>query len=342
MGHPSASALDRVDACPVSAVAPGVDSSGGYAEDGLVIHGYLEAAEADPIAALAAVPDDLREKCEGIDLAAIPRGAAREVALGYDLDADAAIVYRLDGHRHYPDDGLWHGTADLVGIVEGRAFVRDFKSYTATRASQSLQLAMLGLAAARASKLDEADVGMMVLRGDGRWFVDRHVLDAFDLMAVRDKLRSIRDRVATAREAMARGEMPAAHVGDHCRHCPAARVCPAQAALVRTAAGWEVATIAERIAALSDEDAGIAYQQVVLVERIAEAAKKALQDRARVSPIPLPGGKVLRECDWTGEKQSEQAKAQMAALKQKLRDVGEIRKASTTQVRAVNASKAGA
>jgi RecB family exonuclease len=227
-----------------------------------------------------------------------------------------------------------------VGIAGGRAFVRDFKSYTATRAAQSLQLALLGLATARLTRLDEADVGMMVLRGDGKWFIDRHVIDAYALVEIRERLRSIRARVIAAGVAMEAGEMPAAHAGDHCTYCPAQRACPAQAALVRTAAGWELATVKERIAALSDEEAGEAWVMIDRVADIAEAARKALRARARLAPIPIPGGKVLREMAWSAWQKSEIAKAEIAKLESDLEARGEIRKVSTTQARVGSARRA--
>lgn len=338
MRIPTASALDRTTACPASCALPQAQTTTGDSSAGTLLHRYVEQArkgDADlALVALAKAAPELAERAAAIDLDALPPGLESEVAFAFDARSGRAERLAVTG-RAYPSDGRIYGTADLVGRVGDTAVVYDLKTGSAPRASDSMQLAALALMAARTSGCDEAEVGMLLLRGDGSWYLDRHRLDALDLAAVADRLGRMLDRIEAAHGVVSDGGVPDTHSGEWCRYCPAARYCPAQAALVRTVASYELDTIAERIAELTDEEAGEAWVRLALVERLAEAAKRSLSDRARLAPIPLPGGKVLRECDWTAEKQSEVAKAALAKLKDELREQGHIVATKTTQVRAV-------
>lgn len=337
---PTASSLDRAGACAASFALPQTSTTSSDASAGTWLHRYLEVAVVEGHAAaralLADMPPEVAERAAAIDLDGVPDGFESEVAFAFDVTSGAATRLGVKG-RAYPSDGRIYGTADLVGKRDDTVVVYDLKTGNAPRACDSLQLAFLAVAAARVAGLDEAEVGMLLLRGDGSWYLDRHRLDALDLAAVADRLRSIVARVEAAQASVAAGQVPDTHSGEWCRYCPAARYCPAQSALVRTVAGYDLATITERIAALTDEEAGEAWVKLALVEKLAEGAKKALTDRARLTPIPLPGGKVLRECDWSAEKQDEVAKAALAKLKDELREQGHILATKTTQVRAVTA-----
>lgn len=332
MTLPSASRLDTALTCLGSVVLPGVDEGGEYAEGGNVFHRFLDTArKAGKSAALVEAPEEERDWLAALDLDALPAGAESEVALGWSPIDDSAIRYTLAEHRGYPNDGLLHGTADLVGVVGPRAVVFDFKRYGAkVRAKDSAQLAILALAAGRLMGRDEAEVGMLTPTAKG-WIVDRAYLDALDLEEWADRFRELVARIDGHRA----GAIPPLAAGPHCTYCRVLRWCPAQSGIVRQVAGLELTTIEETVTALSDVEAGALYEKAVMVEKIAEAAKKALAARARQAPIPLSGGKVLREVRWSQQVKSEIAKAELAALAEQLEQRGEITKMPTTQVRAV-------
>lgn len=347
---PSASKADAALTCLGSVVLPGVREEGEYSEAGNVLHRYADTArKRGKGAALAEAPEDEREWLEGIDLDALPAGFESEVALGWNPETDTARRYELPEHRAYPDDGCYHGTADLVGVrmaVDGvekpngnamytarvqRVIVYDLKRFGAkVAAKHSAQLALLALAAARITGAEEAEVGMLQ-PGSRGWIVDRHVLDALDLEEWADRFRRLKARI----ESHVEGTIPPLTAGGHCTYCPALRWCPAQSALVRQVAGLDLTTIDEMVGALSDVEAGELWERANLVEKLADAAKASLRARATQAPIPLPGGKELRPVKWSQTVKSPVAKTELEALTADLAKRGEITKQPSTQVRAV-------
>jgi hypothetical protein len=347
---PSASKADTALTCIGSVVLPGIQEQSEFSEAGNVLHRYADTArKRGKAAALAEAPEEEREWLEALDLDALPPGFESEVALGWDPDTDTGRRYELAEHRGYPDDGLFHGTADLVGIhmaIDGverpsgaasytaridKVIVYDLKRFGAkVAAKNSAQLALLALAAARVAGADEAEVAMLQ-PGSRGWIVDRHQLDALDLEEWADRFRRLKAQLEAHRE----GTVPALTAGGHCTYCPALRWCPAQSAIVRQVAGLELATIDEMIGSLTDTEAGELWERALLVEKLADAAKSALRARATQAPIPLPGGKELRAVKWSQTVKSPVAKAELEALTAELAKRGEITKQPTTQVRAV-------
>lgn len=332
MSLPTASKMDAALACLGSVVLPGVKEEGEYSAAGNVLHHYIETARGrGKAAALLEAPEDEREWLQGIDLDALPPGAESEVPLGWDADRDIGVRYSISTFRGYPSDGLLHGTADLLGVTGSRVVVLDVKRFGAkVAARQSAQLALLALAAARVTGADEAEVGMLQ-PGSRGWIVDRHHLDALDLEEWADRFRNLKARIDGHRE----GTIPELVAGGHCTYCPALRWCPAQSAIVRQVAGFDLTTMDEMIGALSDTEAGELWERANLVEKIAEAAKGALRARATQAPIPLPGGKELRAVKWSQTVKSPVAKVELEKLTEDLVKRGEITKQPTTQVRAV-------
>ncbi len=300
MRLPTASALDRAIACPASCVLPASYTTGADAETGTAIHEFVAAARAGAEAreaALAAIADDdVRDRCEAIDLSRIPAGAESEVALAWDDVSDCAVRLAVPRARAYPATDAWYGTADLVGrLPDRRVWVADLKSGRAPRAADSMQLKMLALAAARLTGASEAVVAMVSIRHDGRLAWDQADLDAWQLEETAAALRDLRRRIADAADA----HPPATRAGSHCRYCPAVPYCPAQTALVRHFATLDLETIDARIAEMTTDEAGQLYERVEMVLAVAERAKSVLRDRAAREPLPLPDGRVLGPVPWT-------------------------------------------
>lgn len=301
----TASKLDLIDRCVGAAVLPGFASSNEYSEGGHAIHGFLDRAdEVGKGPALAEIEDDeMRARCEAIDVDAIPAGADSEVAFAYHVATREVRVLGQRLQRAYPDlgPGWIYGTADRAGVAKLRGIVLDFKTgLLKKRARESLQLGFFAVAVTDLHHLDAADVANLYLAHSGRWFPDRASFNSFDLGELRDTLASLLERVAEAQAQVDAGEMPKLHSGSWCEYCEAVAVCPAQRALVRAGIGGELSEIEERFAELTPAAAGIAWERVVLMEKLIGRAKEALRLIAKSTPdgLPLPDGRVLREVPY--------------------------------------------
>ena len=332
MRLPTASAIDTAMECLGSCVLRRADAEGEYAATGTEIHAYLQHARADKGKALAMIEDPgTRERCEAIDLSRIPAGASSEVALAWDLATDKGEMLALAGRRMYPAGEVYCGTADLVGrLPDGAVWIGDFKSGTAMAACDSWQLKTLALMAARAVGADRAEVDMITVGYDGKLRADHHALDGFDLDEVAAKLRDLAARIKSADPAT----VPL-HSGAHCRYCRALRCCPAQTALVKAAVG-KLATLEEKIADLTTEQAGAAWGWYYEVSDRLEAIKSALHLRVVAGEEPiLPDGRRVKAVRSHAVKKSDVAKAEIAELCEALEQRGEIVSVPTTQVRPV-------
>lgn len=324
---PTGSQLDTAMLCLGSAVlrvAHQADNPD--AESGLTIHRFLQHARGSDearTAALGQIEDvDTRERCAAIDLAQIPDGAMSEVALGWNPDTDEAEILALDGHRQYPDwPGWFFLTLDLVGLLpDGRGvFVADYKSGVALAAAESWQLRAGLLIAARTQGVDGGEVVMLPIGYDGKIRPDRAALDSFDLAVVREGLVDLKRRIAAASP-----DTVELNAGLHCRYCPALLACPAQTALVR-AAVEHVATLEERIAELSTEEAGAAWGWLYQVGDRLDAIKAALRLRVLNGEEPImPDGRRVRRVRSSTVKRSPKAAAELARHAEELRGRGEI------------------
>ena len=338
------------------ALAGGVDRETEDNRRGTAIHAYLaRAAAVGRDRALAELlDDDLAAECSGIDVAAIPPGAQREVTLAWNWRTDRARVLGIGLERDYSaaESDEFVGTADLVGRTDGGAWIDDWKTGALkVRAARSMQLRFLGFAAARVIGVDHADVGMLYLGRDGRFRSDRASFDAFDLAAIADELRELVERGEEAARAIAAGAPLRLHDGAWCEYCPALWGCPARRALIETAAAGDLAALASfdsrshklggmflaQLEAMDPSRAGTAVDRVRLLRKVLDTADAAAKDLARRLPdgLPLPGGRALREVAWSTWVKSDRAKERLAQVTEELREQGEIRRAATRQVREV-------
>lgn len=339
----TASALDRIDACPGSVALAQRRHAGAETEAGRAIHEFLDrVTQVGRDEALAEIEDpDLQERCAAIDLASIPAGAESEVAFAYDPEEDRAERLVLTAHRAYPDDGRMYGTADRVGLVDGAVYVGDFKSGTMkVRARDAMQLRFLALAAARLTGLEDAHVAMLYLRHDGRWYTDRAEFDALDLEEIREQLLDLRGRARDARRIVERGGLPQLVPGSHCEHCAAAVECPAQARQQRRIASIEPATLAGWFGELGPDERGALVAQAILVEKLAGKVREVARDWVlNHGAIELPDGRRLASIDTAATVMDDHARDELARLRTDLRDAGHITRGTTTQVRVVGSSR---
>ena len=349
----TASSLDTADACIGSVVLDGYDEIHPYSASGTALHTFLEQARADRTAAIAAAPEDDREYFASIDLAAIPAGLSSEVALAYDPERGVGRILERTRNRKYPDlgEGWIYGTADLMGVHDSSLHVPDLKRYRAPRsAADSMQLGFYALAGCAALGIDRAVVSFMVPRADGTWHLDVAELDFADLEAMRQRILDVQLRQAEAAGALSHGRSIALTVGDHCTYCKARRGCPAQVAPLSLAMRADIEgmaheapmtydSIAARVMSLSSEDRGRLYGKAKVASDFLETVLQVLRDDARQQPLPVGGGKELREVAWSHKAKDTEAKEQLAELTAHLEETGHIKSVKSTQVRVVRSSR---
>lgn len=344
---PTASRLDTAEQCPGSMVLDGINTTNTDNASGTSIHDFVlvRSVEIGRDAALDEITDrTLRDRCAAIDLSRIPPGAEREVALAWNWRTGEARKVGVNIGRAYPDLGpdWFQGTIDVLGVTGYAVVAQDLKTgEQKVPAAESLQLGFAAVAGTELTGIDRAEVAMLYEGHGGRSFQDHAVLDAEDLAVMRTRLRAIAESRLVALEDVRAGRLPVLRDGPWCSLCPSQRFCPAQAALVRTAAGWGLETVAARMENLSDEEAGRAWEMLAVAEKIVEAGRRALKSRAKQAPFPLPSGKVVAEVAW-GEREvfTDFAKAQFAGLEEDMRRRGECHMVPATQVRAVSAKTA--
>ena len=296
----SGSALERVHACPSSEALPHAEEVNAWQERGNAVHEFLaRVPEMGRDDALGLVPAEWREVCEAIDVDLFPAGASAsfsaEVAIAYDMDRDTARVLGSGIDRQYDRHGLAPseipGSMDSVGVASDRVAISDYKSPWADLppATRNRQMRFYALAAARAYDRSTAVVMVIRVREDGTPSIDKAVFDSMDLHEI---AAEVREAVTRARAAVASPpeSRPDLVVGSHCRWCPAARFCPAQAhQLVALADGSAEADI---MAGITPELAALALERVTQAKRALERVEWTLRDYASRNPIPLPDGRV--------------------------------------------------
>lgn len=294
MRLPSASQLDRAVACPASLTLPVIEQpKSDVATRGIVLHKFMEVArtpEARATALAAIADEETRSIAEAIDVSVVPEGAEAEVAFGWDPATDTGRRYDITD-RGYPDDGLVHGTADLV-FTDGDdhvVHVWDFKTGRIAVSPDTWQLKFLALAACRFSGATQARVSIMQLGFSGKWFQATEEYGPWDLDEFAATLQQLPARAATASFSP----------GDHCRYCPSIAYCPAQSALARSIVQTSELPVAQdlpgAVMALTLEQAGELWPKVQRAEALIESIKDALKTRARQQPLPLPDGREVKE-----------------------------------------------
>lgn len=319
----TASGLALAALCPAAYALPAVeDIETDAMRAGTERHAFLDAlvpalvearatgasAASARAAALATVPADApwRATCEGIDVEALlDLTGAREgvVTVGarhtwWPADDAADIEAASAAHRDYRDDaGAIYGTSDwLVEAPRGGWTVIDFKgSFRNAPAAQHPQVAFYALSLARAHELASVDVALIYVDEDGSLTRDAATLGPWELDAWASRFAELHARVAAAR-ASAPGDF--ARVGEHCGNCPAFRVCPAQAMLVRELVAKEPPSATDLLS-VDDHEAGRAWQTAHQYRDALDVVIKVLTERAKRTGLPLPDGRWLTPVDNT-------------------------------------------
>ena len=295
----SGSGMSRALACPPAySLDAGQDLPGKAGVRGTAIHKFVECLqEMSRDEALALVPDDIRDTCEGIDVSRVPRGYA-EHAYAWDCATDTARAFGKIAHREYPELGDTE-IPMTIDLRYGPCSVLDWKtgSYEwVPRANDSLQLKLAMLAVARVEGLDEVEGSIVRIDHGGGLYFDTIKLDSWALDDVADTCREVMLNVQHDREARERGVSFGVRPGEHCGFCPAKPNCPAYSAQSRELAAPPADWLARFEAAIANDDGAAQWwSKLALAEEIVATMRDLLDKRAAARPFALPDGSTVRE-----------------------------------------------
>lgn len=339
----TASSLERLMACPASAVLPHVAETNDDADRGTEIHSFVRNVSAGmPRAkALALVPKEHLPVCEGIDFGRVCGDLSNvraEVSYAIDVETSFARELGINLGRHYPtrEPAEFAGTNDLEGRrlddVEVVADVKTGDPVTACRENPQ----MMFHARARQLRTGAAEVEarLIYIRRDGKVSLDCAMFTAFELDCFEDELSALRARIEDARARFAATGQVSVSTGPHCRYCPAMTACPRYVALARTMAA-DVADIPARLEMLTPEQQGIAWEKAKAIEKLVEHVLDGLKAIAKQGEFPLPTGKVVKAISFA--RQDFSRDKTLALLREKGATQAEIEalytEATVTQVR---------
>ncbi len=289
----SASSVDRVDACPPSAVmTPRVDETGEAAVRGTAIHEFLRRVSIDSSenaqkAALSCVPVEWLGTCNSLDLQSALGGItvvstedayAIDVAtgniafLGNNIDREYAAACQSVYGRSLRDTELCL-TLDLEGrLADGTPVCLDWKTGIQTKSVEvlwqmRLQSYVLSI------KYDSAEVlaRVVYIKPEGNVWLDETTFSRMTLDSIPEELLTIFNRVRKAKGELDAGLLPAVNAGDHCKYCPCFLSCPATKAIVP----YLLEDV--NVEALTITQLGAAWAKLKTIEALAEKLSKRMK-----------------------------------------------------------------
>jgi hypothetical protein len=303
----TASGLEREQECPTSAVlSPVVQESSEDAERGNAIHVFCRSVIAGTprSIALAAVPEGpWRETCEQIDFGVLCGGVLKvraEVAYRLDAETDEVTELGINIGRRYPprtSASQVDGTNDFEGFsISGVPVVTDIKTgfYPVTRCAENPQMQFHARVQMLRHDVDRVEARIAYIDVGGQIGMDTHVFTRFELDTFNDRLLERHERIARANAALKAGERVTVNAGSWCRWCPVKDSCPRYTTLAMSMLG-QLRDVKAEWKAMTPEQKAQAYLLARDAREIAERVEEAMKDLARTSPVPLPGGKELRD-----------------------------------------------
>ncbi len=314
------SAVQRVEACPLSEALPHTYRETEAAALGTIAHQFMaDVREHGRDAALDKVAAehgaDMVRMCEAIPLddprmpSLDPRIFTAELAMGLDLDSGEARVLgkgmtRKQAHA-LARPGEMIGIADLAG-QEGRVngaegtgavVVLDLKfgHGHVPRAAVNMQTDTYLLMLSRALGAMYGRAGIVRVWGDEVWtdVVERDPLELDDHFELLRDLARLVDAIRATSPASAR---PPPVEGHWCTYCPAFLHCPAKRALLaEVVRDPDAALQPPTDGAITPAQLGAGWLRVKRARQVVERVEAAYKELARIEPIPLGDGKVLGE-----------------------------------------------
>lgn len=303
MARFSASSLQRVAACPASAVLPQMHRDGAAADRGTAIHAF-QAARAEGKAddeALKLVPAEYHQACKTLEH---PGTGVAEPAFALDVRSGKARLIGLNIGRDYGKTALTEipGSADLVRVESDHVVVDDYKTgrTEVPPPDRNLQLGFLARCATKVYGRSRAVVRIVTVFEDGGTYTQAAELDQFDLLRIERTVREAFDAVDKAARDIKEDKQPALREGSHCKYCPARAGCPAKVGLIQRLTQPEVIKEEFR-AALNGNTAATAYEMVERASDVLNDLRGQLYQWAQENPIALPDGKVFGPVEQTRE-----------------------------------------
>lgn len=302
---PGPSSLPRLTLCMGSELLPHADTVSEPAAEGSVLHRFLaEADEHGAAVALGRVPEEHRARAAAIDFDQLParHSGAAEVSFAWRPSDGRVRELGRNLTREQvraaaePDELV--GTADWAGLSNGgkTLVVLDWKTGRSQidPAAQNWQVLTYAVALARLWECEDAVAGIVRLGEDGQPYYDTVPLDALDLAAHEGALLTLLERRADAIALHdATGELPKLVVGEHCRFCPSARFCPAQAGLVHGALTGQGALARAATAELTPALVAEVWPQLQATKARLKLLEETLELFVHQRPVPLANGLVL-------------------------------------------------
>jgi hypothetical protein len=304
----TASAIERVRACPASAIMPQVIESGEDAARGTSLHRFTtRVLRGDTVAAaLAEVPEEAwRATARRVDFRSIaghldPKSLRCEIGYAANVETGGVRCLGEVEARNYPahDNTEIVGTEDLEGRtpLTGQIETADLKfgHAGATAAEHNPQIAFFARSLAMIHEAPRVGGSVLHVDEHGHVHVDRHVFEWIDLDAFGYELADTVTAVERAEETLAAGDTPDVRPGPWCRYCGAAPACPAHTALARAMLS-ELEAVDARVLSMTREEGGQALLKAERAQAILDRVKSGLKVLERnVGPLPVAPGKEWR------------------------------------------------
>lgn len=290
----TASALERIAACPASAALPQTRDVSQAATTGHGDHEALEAATLPGVEIVQTSGGPIR-----VEELRYPYWCEAEICFSWDaVSGEAKRHGRLSGPRAYPAApySTLYGTADVVGTQEVQigdtavkaAFVADIKTGHPNflPESDSWQMRALAFMAARTMGLTHALTRIISVRDGIVTHKAQKLWMPEELAQTEVELRRIYDAVNRAdRKGVTVGDV--VH-GYHCAFCPAFASCPYMQSVLGGG----------RLSQLDTRDMAQAYRNLQAVKTAEKRLEAAVRAAAANEPIHLGGdeyyGKTTR------------------------------------------------
>ncbi len=283
----TASALERVMACPASETMPHVNRPSEWSDAGDARHTFLEhVGKVGLTEALKIVPVEHREMCELIDTDELPVNLTSEVSFAYNCKVGKARELGRGIGRDYSNVTSVEiaGTIDVVGIGPESVYIGDFKGHTTVEAKNNPQLLFAALCATQVYNRDSAITEIINVRPGGN-FRNQVTVDLFDLEGFAAKLRKTYETVSVLKA----GAVSDVREGSWCRYCPAFDSCPAKTKLLREMITGRTGDLLP----LNEGNATEAYKKYRAMVAMVAMVKSSLYAYASERPISVGDGMVF-------------------------------------------------
>lgn len=310
----SGSAFERLALCQASAALPHADHETEYSREGTMVHEFLQGvSEVGREEALRLIdePED-RAVCEALILDGLDEqlSLAAEVAIAYDFETDTARELGRGQGRLYHDvkETELPATLDVVGsrrVAAGhRGLVIDWKRGWTTRRRIAVvqQLDVGALLSARAFGFDFVEVQLIHVHEDLDPWVQRRLIDGWEIDAFAASAREIYLRALDMRQKMHQGIRPTEwNTGPWCDRCQAREWCDAQTNMLRAVLNRDMFDGERRLQHLDDTSIAQLWHNIHEAESVLAHLKGKVLGIASTRMVPLGRDPEDGKDRWLGK-----------------------------------------